>query len=137
MPQRVTAWCADSAAWWDLPVGSAAQPPGIVACGDKDERYGASLSYFKQGRAAGKPWLWISLANLGHASSRNLDDFVRSYFATVLNGTKNQQTGIAPEFVDIDRKTVVAASEAQAIPSLTGWLPSKKLFHPWCAIHDP
>jgi len=138
MPQRVIAWCADSAAWWDIPVRSESEPPGIVACGDKDERYGASLTYFKQGRAAGKPWLWVSLANLDHATSPKLEEFVRSYFATVLNaGAENQQTGATPQIVDIDRKTVVAASEAQAIPSITGWLPSDKLFHDWCAIHEP
>ena len=56
-PSRVIAWCADSAGWWDEPKLSAITPPGIVACGENDPRYGASLSYFKQGRAAGKPWL--------------------------------------------------------------------------------
>jgi pimeloyl-ACP methyl ester carboxylesterase len=56
-PSRVIAWCADSAGWWDVPQPSGVSPPGIVACGENDPRYGASLSYFKQGRAAGKPWL--------------------------------------------------------------------------------
>jgi hypothetical protein len=56
-PSRIIAWCADSAGWWDEPKLSAITPPGIVACGENDPRYGATLSYFKQGRAAGKPWL--------------------------------------------------------------------------------
>lgn len=132
MPQRIIAWCTYSAEWWDNPVKSNFNPPGIVACGDQDERYGASLIYFKQGRAAGKPWLWISLGNVGHAGSSRLDEFVRNYFATVLD-VRIKKT----EIVDIDLKKVMQASEAQAIPSITGWLPSDKLFNLWCAVHEP
>jgi len=132
MPQRVIAWCADSAGWWDVPVKSNFSPPGIVACGDKDPRYGASLTYFKQGRASAKPWLWVSLGGIGHAGSPKLDDFVRSYFASVLDSNAKKSA-----FVDIDLKTVLQSPEAQASPSLTGWLPSDTLLASWRIIHEP
>ncbi|MGB8355662.1 MAG: hypothetical protein WCD79_17315 [Chthoniobacteraceae bacterium] len=138
MPQRVIAWCADSAAWWDVPAKSNSNPPGIVVCGDRDQRYGASLLYFEQGRRAGKPWLWISIPGIGHAGSTKLDDFVRGYFVAILGADiKDLQEGSAPEMVDIDRKTVVETSGLQPPVSVTGWLPSGKLFNLWCAIHEP
>ncbi|MDD2710435.1 MAG: hypothetical protein PHV34_20845, partial [Verrucomicrobiae bacterium] len=80
-PERVRAWCAYSAAWWDEPKKNPASPPGIVGCGDYDaSRYGVSLIYFKQGRALGKPWLWVSLPKIGHASTGPFEEFVRAWF---------------------------------------------------------
>lgn len=84
LPREVVAWCADSAGWWDDPKPSGISPPGIVACGENDPRYGASLSYFKQGRVAGKLWLWVSLPKIGHQASPALEEFARKYFEAVL-----------------------------------------------------
>ncbi|MCI0693637.1 hypothetical protein L0337_16715, partial [candidate division KSB1 bacterium] len=120
------AWCAYSAQWWEAPKRNPQNPAGIVACGEEDHRLGASLIYFKQGRAAGKPWLWVCLPRTGHAGSGLLDDFVRNYFSTILS-----QSPKTPTWVDIDRKTFVPASEAQVYPSLTAWLPSGELFELW------
>lgn len=131
-PSRVLTWCAYSAGWWDEPRPNAISPPGIVACGDEDPRYGASLIYFKLGRAAGKPWLWVSLPKTEHTGSPALDRFVRMYFSEILgNRAKN---GL---WVDIDRENEVSMTEAQSIPSLTGWMPSKKLFDEWRKISEP
>ena len=58
-PKRVIAWCAHSAAWWGaMRRGEIETPPGIVACGGDDPRLGASLSYFKEGRLAGRRLSW-------------------------------------------------------------------------------
>ncbi|MBE2204050.1 MAG: hypothetical protein IAE94_06920 [Chthoniobacterales bacterium] len=131
-PKKVLAWTAYSAGWWDQPGQAAANPPGIVACGDEDHRYGASLIYFKQGRAAGKPWLWVSLPRTGHTGSSKLDQFVMHYFTTILQ----RQFGDAA-YLDIDQKTVVSESDADAQPSLTAWLPSRRLLNEWREIHEP
>lgn len=131
-PERVLTWCAYSAGWWGEPVRARVNPPGIVACGDEDSRYGASLIYFKQGRAAGKPWLWISLPHTGHTGSAALDQFVMRYFAAILQ----KQFGDAV-YLDIDRKIIVAESEAATQPSLTAWLPSRRLMDEWREIHEP
>jgi len=131
-PARVLSWCTYSAGWWDIPKGNPISPPGIVACGDEDGRYGASLIYFKQGRAAGKPWLWVSLGKTGHQGSPELDEFVRNYFSTVLLRSKAN-----PLWIDIDREEVVSSSEQAAQPSLTGWLPSEALFAEWSRLNAP
>lgn len=131
-PERVLTWCAYSAGWWDMPVKAKITPPGIVACGDEDHRYGASLIYFKQGRAAGKPWLWLSLPKTGHTSSEVLNEFVRNYFSTILTGNFHHAI-----WVDIDMKTRITKAEAEHQPSLSGWLPSENLLQPWKGIHEP
>lgn len=131
-PERVLTWCAYSAGWWDVPEASETTPPGIVACGDADHRYGASLIYFKQGRAVGKPWLWVSLGGVGHVGSRQLDEFVRNYFSTLL--ASRTQHGV---WVDVDTKKVVTQKKAIAQPSLSGWLPSEQLLEAWKKIHMP
>ena len=135
-PSRVIAWCADSAGWWDLPQHHTANPPGIVACGENDPRYGASLSYFKQGRAAGKPWLWLSLPKIGHQASPALEDFARKYFEAVLKrgGSSDLSGGV---WVDVDTKKVLSESEAMALPSESGWLPDPSLIDNWRKIHEP
>ena len=47
-PERVLAWCAYSASWWDEPQVAARNfPPGIVACGEEDaSNYGTSTTLF-------------------------------------------------------------------------------------------
>ncbi|HEY5813441.1 MAG TPA: hypothetical protein VIT23_12415 [Terrimicrobiaceae bacterium] len=132
MPKRVIAWCAYSAGWWDLPSKNSVAPPGIVACGEDDPRYGASIVYFKQGRAAGKPWLWISLPRTGHSSSFVLDSFVANYFSAVLS-RHNEKT----VWVDVDLEKVISPEEASKVPSQTAWLPSDSLFEAWSEIHEP
>jgi len=72
-PEKVLGWCAYSAGWWDNPQPNATTTPGIVACGDEDPRLGASLIYFKQGRALNKPWLWICLPKTAHEGSSALE----------------------------------------------------------------
>ncbi len=130
-PESVLAWCAYSAAWWDTPCKSV-NPPGIIACGDQDERYGASLAYFKKGRSQGKAWLWISLPQVGHEGSSALDDFVRKYFSVILSNPKT--SGV---WIDIDAKKIISSQDAEIQPSTVGWLPSKDIFKPWEDIHEP
>lgn len=131
-PDRVLSWCAYSAEWWDNPQKSKFSPPGIVACGEEDSRYGATLIYFKQGRAIGKPWLWVSLANTGHHGSPKLDEFVREYFSTVLNAQ-----GGSEKYVDIDQKTQVEGAFVRDFPSLTACFPDARLFDSWKALNSP
>jgi pimeloyl-ACP methyl ester carboxylesterase len=132
-PERVKTWCAYSAGWWDEPKKSSAVPPGIVACGDYDaSRYGVSLIYFKQGRALGKPWLWVSLPKMEHAISGEFENFTRKYFASVLNSPSAEG-----QWVDVDLKKAVSPEEAKANRSVTAWLPDRELFEMWRRIHEP
>jgi pimeloyl-ACP methyl ester carboxylesterase len=133
-PERVMGWCAYSAEWWEKPVANNASPPGLVICGDEDERYGASLLYFKQGRALGKPWLWLSIHQNGHSIASSSENFVRTYFASLLEAKGVRDKG---QWVDIDLKTKADPALITAQPTLTGWLPQTSLLGDWQAIHQP
>ena len=133
-PERVISWCAYSAGWWDEPKKSDIMPPGIVACGENDERLGASLIYFKQGRAVGKPWLWIGIPYNGHSQNEKVDLFIREYFAAILkNGEKSEpiRTGL---WVDIDKRNI-AEAHVQQYPTVTAWLPDVKLLDMWSSLN--
>jgi pimeloyl-ACP methyl ester carboxylesterase len=132
-PERVAAWCAYSAGWWDDPLPSACMPLGIIACGENDPRLGASLSYFKRGRAIGKPWLWVGVPENGHVPDARVGVFVRDYFTTVLDGIQapNKQQG---GWVDIEEVTVASENLHSSQPTVTGWLPDMKLFSRWKAL---
>ncbi len=131
-PESIIAWCAYSAMWWDTPQLREHSAPGIVACGDEDPRIGASLIYFKQGRALGKPWLWVCLPETAHTGSSRLDEFVRRYFSSVLNAQLRNEI-----LVDIDQKIQIADPTGRELLTMTAVLPSSDLFTNWAALHQP
>lgn len=128
-PERVISWCAYSAGWWDEPQPADVTPMGIVACGEEDPRLGASLIYFKQGRAAGKPWLWVGIPGNGHTPERRVEQFIREYFHEVL--IQKNSKGL---WVDIDSGEVISEKRALLEPSLSGWLPNVKLKVGWFSL---
>ena len=133
-PEQVKGWCAYSAEWWNTPSPKHKSPPGLIICGDKDERYGASLTYFKEGRALGKPWLWLSVPDYGHSASSQAEDFVRHYFAAILDAKTSVEEG---QWVDVDLKSTAEDVTLRNQPSLTGWLPKETLFVEWKELHAP
>jgi hypothetical protein len=60
-----------------------------------------------------------------------MEDFARTYFASVLSASKN------PVWVDIDEKRRITASEAVRMPALSGVIPNDRLLEAWIEIHDP
>lgn len=86
-PERVVAWAAYSAQFWDSPQANEINPPGIVACGEYDgPRWHPSFSYFYEGRQHGKPWVWVSLPETGHFRHGAFEQFVRDFFVGVYSG---------------------------------------------------
>lgn len=83
-PERVIAWCAYSAGWWDEPQPMENPPPGIVACGQNDDRMQPSFEYYRKGRELGRPWLWVGIGNGWHEMSPELESFVRDCFSAIL-----------------------------------------------------
>ena len=127
IPERIAAWCAYSAGWWDIvKVSNKTLPYGIVACGNRDIRYNASLSYFKDGRKQGRPWTWIKLSNTGHVLSKKLDEFVRAYFEVVIHDA------IEPCMVDILKCELVHHPKKEA--DIYSFLPNPYLFQKWKAL---
>ena len=132
-PETVAAWCAYSATAWEKPEIDSSEPKGIIACGDEDEsNYSYSVLQFLKGRSMSKPWTWVSLAHTGHAWSSSLDDFARTYFASVLNHPKDR--GL---WLDVDTKLPVSPNDLQRHPTLAAWLPDESVAQAWKDLHQP
>lgn len=132
-PERVVAWAAYSAQFWDPPRESASIPPGIVACGEEDgTRWFPSFAYFYEGRRLGKPWAWISLADTGHARNAAFEEFVRGFFDAVLG--EGEEEAIAVDVLTERRLPSVRTADQ---PGLAAVLPAPSLIEPWRALHAP
>lgn len=134
-PERVISWCAYSASWWARPQFHKINPPGIVACGEFDaDCLGASLEFFKKGRAKGKPWTWVSVSQTGRKQSLKLKEFVQQYFAIQLKQDKwSSKEGC---WVDIGTEEQIDLSELSLNPALGAWLPSVELMNSWSNTHE-
>lgn len=127
-PERVAGFCAYSFGW-SSPPPEALRCPALIVCGEHDgQRYGSTLTYFQEGRRQGKPWVWVSLRQKDHSTSKELDDFVRKYFACLL-----RHDG-PPILVDNYTKHVVQGDPKDIRFSV---LPSTSLLEDWRRIHHP
>jgi hypothetical protein len=139
-PASVLAWCAYSAGWWDTPVPLISSPPGLVACGEEDGgRYGATFSYFLQGRALGKPWAWVSLPSTGHVISHRLEGLVRDYFTVLLHAAASTANPATPSacWCDNDSKLRVTDDCVKRQPTLVSWFPNEEFAAKWRLVHAP
>ena len=135
-PAHVLAWCAYSAGWWEDPLLNGQLPPGIVACGELDGgRHGASQTFFAKGRSRGNRWTWVSLAKTRHEWNDDLEAFIRSYFAAILDGAA--AASIAGQWRDVDTKARILPEQAARWPTLTAWLPNSELDRLWTNLHCP
>lgn len=130
-PERVLAWSAHATGWCGPQKFN--KVPGLISCGDMDEsRYGGAIMFFKQGRALGKPLLWLSLPKLSHATTGQQEQFARRFFASALKSSP-----ASGGWVDVDRKASLVEQEAFKAPAVSGWLPDRELFEPWAQLHSP
>jgi hypothetical protein len=133
-PQRVLAWCAYTAGFWETPKANTFTPPGIVACGKlDDERYAPSFEYFQEGRKLGKPWCWVSLAETNHAECDSLNRFVQAYFASILDRNSKSEAGC---WYDINTKQKVDVDEIKQLENVA-WLPNDRISDLWTILHKP
>lgn len=130
---RVTAWCAASAGWWQpLSQDESDRPPGIVACGTEDFRYGACLSHFHDGRASARRWTWVDVSGLGHSRSAALEDFVRAYFLEILKqqGRRRADGGVWVNSITGEQGDRLPKAEDVN----SSWLPSEELLLRWRSL---
>lgn len=143
-PDRVAAWCAYSARWWLGPEmavrgargsdsGARPLPPGIVACGERDEdRIQASLSHYQALRRLGHPVLWLRVAGAGHQLSGRIETFARDFLEAALDAPSDD-----PALADISTRQLLTADHRVSDPSLITQMPCKRLHSAWCALHSP
>jgi pimeloyl-ACP methyl ester carboxylesterase len=129
-PQRVIAWAAYSAQFWDSPQINEINPPGIVACGEHDgARWQPSFAYFYEGRQQNKPWVWVSLPETGHHRHGAFEQFVRDFFY----GVKQGPGGSA--FADVASGERFENSDDSIQSELMAIFPNDNLVQAWRAVH--
>lgn len=126
-PNLVLAWCAQAAAWWSpIKRTSIAIPPGIVACGSEDMRLGATLSFFKTCRSAGRSISWVEIPHVGHSRNVAFENFVREYFFELISHNKNT----LPVWIDLGCGELIKGKSVCSEANRS-WLPSKRIFKLW------
>lgn len=141
-PQRVSAFVAYSAAWWSEPNECMRQVPALIACGEADERYAASFTFFKLGQKLGCPWVWRSYAQTGHVLTpevRAMAEVFLAHYAAMLSLRPAAQPATPGEvrFGDIQTFKDVGRADKESIPDeLRIELPSPAVAEAWRRVGD-
>lgn len=137
-PDRILAWCAYSAQFWDEPKDekSGTKARGIVACGEFDGmRWQPSFAFFYQGRMKNRPWVWLSISNAEHNRSARLESFVREFFAEELAihfGKKKAEEDIIVDISTTDNP-LLELSDSRALKCV---FRNQALVNSWTKIHS-
>lgn len=129
-PGKVAAFCAYSFAWW-RPIAEKLKCPALIVCGQEDgTRYAAALTYFQMGRKKGLEWVWVSLGGQMHRPSAALDEFVREYFACLL-----EKQMAKPVMVNNVTKKIAKENSWKDVSASV--LPCGDLLPSWRELHHP
>ncbi len=137
-PDRVLAWCAYSAQFWDYPKSGAklTKARGIVACGEKDGmRWQPTFAYYYKGRRDKRPWIWVSISNTGHNRSAKFEKFIREFFdeeLAVWRGDKKPQKDIYCDITSSDDDGFVFNDKSEMYCPFR----SKELIETWRRIQE-
>ena len=119
-PERVKAFIASSAAWWDPPSEKLQQVPALIMCGEQDERLTATREFFELGRKLDLPFIWRSYRGVAHqmtpALQRMAEAFLRHY---ALEAKAELQAGDVQtyRFVPLARSNEIPSAVRIALPS--------------------
>ena len=91
-PEKVAAFVAYSARWWDEPKVSLRDTPGLIMCGEADERFDPSFAFFVQGRRLGLPLIWRSYRDLGHELKPQVLKMAQTFLGYYAQRQKLDQT---------------------------------------------
>lgn len=138
-PDRIIAWCAYSAQFWDYPEDgrNVTKARGIVACGDQDGlRWQPSFGFYYQGRKNKRPWIWVNISNTGHNRSAKFERFVRQFFEeelAVWRGEKEPSEDIYSDISNSDNELLLLSEQ----PELQCPFRTKELLESWKKIQAP
>jgi pimeloyl-ACP methyl ester carboxylesterase len=131
-PQRVGAFVAYSAAWWDKPTAAAHGVPGLLLCGEEDPRFGPTRACVEAAQRLGLPWMWRGYREVSHEVRPPVvlmaQVFLRHY------ARADKTAGPSPFIGDAQTYAYFAAAseEASRIPEeLRVCLPSREIAEIW------
>ena len=125
-PDRIIAWCAYSAQFWDYPPKGSklTKARGIVACGDQD------------GRKDKRPWIWVNISNTAHNRSAKFEKFVRQFFdeeLAIWRGDKKPGEDVYSDISNSDNELLLLSEQQE----LQCPFRSKELLESWKKIQAP
>nr|DAH48338.1 MAG TPA: Esterase.3A [Caudoviricetes sp.] len=138
-PDRIIAWCAYSAQFWDYPKDGSkiTKARGIVACGDQDGlRWQPSFGFYYQGRKNKRPWIWVNISNTGHNRSAKFEKFVRQFFdeeLAIWRGDKKPTEDVYSDISNSDNELLLLSEQ----PELQCPFRTKELLESWKKIQAP
>jgi dienelactone hydrolase len=156
-PERVRAFVAYSAAWWDDPTEALVNVPALVMCGEEDPRFDATREFMEKAVGLGLPWIWRSYSGTGHGMTPSVRRMAEAFLAHyAADGPKSNVSSPRSEAADAaagsvptldvgpgtsDREAFIGdmqtfrfvpESEAEEIPeALRVRLPSRELAEVW------
>jgi pimeloyl-ACP methyl ester carboxylesterase len=89
-PDKVAAFVAYSAGWWDAPKATLRNTPGLIMCGEADERYEPTYAFFSQGRRLGLPLVWRSYTGVSHELKPQLVKMAQAFLGFYARGEKSK-----------------------------------------------
>jgi pimeloyl-ACP methyl ester carboxylesterase len=126
-PDRVAAFAAYSAAWWDEPTAEMKQVPALIMCGEADLRYETTLEFLQRGLAQDSPWVWRGYAATGHEMTPAVQRMAAVFLEHYLRGERDE-----PFVGDLQTYDVLPWAEREEIPEVARVrLPSRKVAETW------
>jgi len=128
-PDKVKAFVAYSAGWWDEPVPALRGVPALIMCGEDDERYEATMAFMRRGAELQLPWVWRSYKGTGHVITPQVVAMAQAFLAHYTRDEKPETfTGDMQSYQVFEEKS----AEAERIPrDLRVTLPSKAVAEAW------
>jgi poly(3-hydroxybutyrate) depolymerase len=111
-PDRVAAFVAYSAAWWDPPAASIRDTPALIMCGEDDPRYEATLEFYLASRPFDAPWVWRGFRHTGHESTPAVLRLAATFLEHYLRHTPD-----TPLAGDIQTYGTIDWSDRESIPA--------------------
>ena len=126
-PERVKAFVAYSAAWWDPPSEKLRQVPALIMCGERDERLAATREFFERGLKLDLPFIWRSYRGVGHQMAPAIQRMAEAFLRYHTLGMQAE-----PQAGDVQTYRFVPLAQSNAIPSAVRIiLPSRAVAQVW------
>jgi pimeloyl-ACP methyl ester carboxylesterase len=128
-PDRVRAFVAYSAGWWDAPSPALRGVPALVMCGEDDPRFGATREFMRKAQALHLPWLWRSYAGTDHEITPAVRRMAEAFLGACQRGGEAKALAGDLQTYEVFPQ---GGDEAEAIPEeLRVALPSRGVAEIW------
>jgi dienelactone hydrolase len=136
-PEKVKAFVAYSAGWWDEPSPKLRQVPALIMCGEEDLRYGATQKFMTSAQALELPWIWRGYSGTDHSMTPAIQRMTEVFLGYCLRQAASTGSAFdskAPYIGDMQTYEVFARESdgAERVPAeMRVALPDRELAEIW------